>query len=321
MLNNLKRMLVLLLLPVFILVGCSKENMNREVNSDTNYYTFTDSRNNRVVLKKKPERVVSLIGSYGETWVLSGGRLIGVTDDVISEGRMEKTNGIKIVGSIKEPNVEEVLSLSPDFVLLSPDVENHIKISETLKKLNIQYAFFKVEDFDEYLYMLDICTDITGNKDLYQKNGLLIQEEINDILSKINRIKNNNNKPSILFIRAFSKGAKAKKDDNTTCKILDKLGTINIASKHKSLLEELSIEEIIQEDPDYIFVTAMGNEEKAIQSLKNSIEKNPAWSNLQAVKNNRYIVLPKELFHYKPNAKWGESYKYLAKIIYPEIIK
>jgi len=25
------------------------------------------------------------------------------------------------------------------------------------------------------------------------------------------------------------------------------------------------------------------------------------------------------LFHYKPNVKWGESYKYLAEIIYPEI--
>jgi iron complex transport system substrate-binding protein len=84
-------------------------------------------------------------------------------------------------------------------------------------------------------------------------------------------------------------------------------------------LEDLSIEEIIQEDPDFIFVTTMGDEQKAIEALKNGIETNPAWKSLSAVENDRYIILPKELFHYKPNAKWGESYRYLAEIIYPEI--
>ncbi|NLK44983.1 MAG: ABC transporter substrate-binding protein, partial [Tissierellia bacterium] len=118
-----------------------------------------------------------------------------------------------------------------------------------------------------------------------------------------------------------SSEAKAKKDDNMTCKILEELGTINIAAKHETLLEELSIEEIIEEDPEYIFVTTMGNTEKAIEALKNGIEKNPAWSNLKAVKNDNYVILPKELFHYKPNAKWGESYRYLAEIIYPEIFE
>ena len=62
----------------------------------------------------------------------------------------------------------------------------------------------------------------------------------------------------------------------------------------------------------------MGNSEKAIQALKDGIEQNPAWSGLTAVKNDRYIVLPKELFHYKPNARWGESYEFIAKILFPD---
>ena len=31
------------------------------------------------------------------------------------------------------------------------------------------------------------------------------------------------------------------------------------------------------------------------------------------------IVLPKDLFHYKPNNRWGESYQYLGEILYPEL--
>lgn len=310
-----KILCILLIISLFaqVLTGCKAQPA-----ADIKYYySFTDSLKNTVDLKDKPQRVVSLVGSYAETWILAGGNLTGVTNDVISERKMDLPNGTKIVGTIKDPNVEEIIALSPDFVLLSTDIESHVKISETLRKSNIPFAFFKVEHFEDYIDMLKICTDITGNKELYEKNGLAVKKQIDAVLSKIHK-KNN---PDILFIRAFSSGAKAKNDDNMACRILNDLGTVNIASKHKSLLEDLSIEEIIQEDPDYIFVVTMGDSKEALKALKDGIEKNPAWSDLSAVKNNRYIVIPKELFHYKPNARWGESYEYAAKILYPDQFK
>lgn len=302
---------VLLIVFLFtqVLTGCKAQ----PTAGSESYYSFTDALGNTVNLEDKPQKVISLVGSYAETWILAGGELVGVTNDVISERKMGLPDGTKIVGTIKDPNIEEILALSPDFVLLSADLGSHMKVSETLKMSNIPFAFFKVEHFEDYLDMLKICTDITGNKELYEKNGLAVKMQIDAVLEKIDK-KNN---PEILFIRAFSSGAKAKNDDNMACRILNDLGTVNIASKHKSLLEDLSMEEIIQEDPDYIFVVTMGDSKEALTALKNGIEKNPAWSDLTAVKNNRYIVLPKELFHYKPNARWGESYEYVSKILYP----
>lgn len=308
---RLLTLLVITSLSVFILTGCKGKEETQP--SNNNYYSFTDSLENNVNLENKPERVVSLVGSYAETWILAGGSPVGVTNDVISEREMDLPESTNIVGTIKEPNLEEIIGLSPDFVLLSPDVESHLQIAETLELSKIPHAFFKVEHFEDYLAMLKICTEITGNQELYEENGLKVKKQIDDILAKVEIDKS----PEILFIRAFSSGAKAKDDDNMACKIFDDLGTVNIAAKHKSLLEDLSIEEIIEEDPDYIFVVTMGNSEKAIQALKDGIEKNPAWSGLSAVKNDRYIVLPKDLFHYKPNARWGESYEFIAKILYP----
>jgi len=307
--------ILIITLLISLLTGC-KEQPKQE-SEIKYYYSFTDSLGNTVNLKTKPQRVVSLVGSYAETWMLAGGDLAGVTSDVISERNMDLPVETKIVGTIKDPNLEEIIALSPDFVLLSPDIESHVNISETLKKASMPFAFFKVEHFADYLDMLNICTDIVGNKELYEKNGLAVKKQIDDILKKVDK----NNTPEILFVRAFSSGAKAKDDDNMACKILNDLGTVNIASKHKSLLEDLSIEEIILEDPDYIFVVTMGDSDKALKALKDGIEKNPAWSQLSAVKNHRYIVLPKELFHYKPNARWGESYEYIAKILYPDDFK
>jgi iron complex transport system substrate-binding protein len=312
-------LLVLILLSTMFAVSCSSTQISDEtkVSAENIYYTFEDSLGNTVVLKEKPKNVIALSGSYAETWMLAGGDIAGTTDDSISERNIKLSENTKIVGTIKEPNLEEILSLSPEFIILSSDIESHLVIHDTLIKANIPHAYFKVEQFEDYLKMLDICTDITGNKDFYEKNGLAVQSQIDEVKSKIHDSSN----PSVLFIRAYSGGAKAKDDDNFTCMILDELGTINIASKHQSLLEELSMEKIIEEDPDYIFIATMGDTEKAIEAMKNNIEKNPAWNNLSAVQNNRYIILPKELFHYKPNARWGESYEYMAKIIYPEIYK
>ena len=53
--------------------------------------------------------------------------------------------------------------------------------------------------------------------------------------------------------------------------------------------------------------------------MADTFESNPAWTGLSAVRNGRYVLLPRDLFHYKPNARWGERYAYLAKILYPDL--
>ncbi len=52
--------------------------------------------------------------------------------------------------------------------------------------------------------------------------------------------------------------------------------------------------------------------------MAENIENNPAWSERSAVKNSRYIYLPKDLFHYKPLNRWDESYAYIAKLLLNE---
>jgi len=312
---------VLIIAMLLLLTGCQSAVISPAedtvAQTETNTYEFIDALENIITIEESPKTVIALTGSYAETWVLAGGELSGVTDDVVSERQMMLPENIKMLGRVKEPSLEAILAANPDFVILSPDIQSHHAIAEVLKKSNITHAFFKVEQFEDYLNMLDIFTEITGRKEQYEISGLDVQKQIEEVLSKIDP----KTQPSVLFIRAFSSGAKAKMDDNMTGKMLKDLGTVNIASKHESLLEDLSIEAIIEEDPDFIFVTTMGDVEEAIEAMKNGIEKNPAWANLSAVKNGRYIVLPKDLFHYKPNSKWGESYEYLAKIIYPELFK
>ena len=85
-------------------------------------------------------------------------------------------------------------------------------------------------------------------------------------------------------------------------------------------VKEPNLEAVIAAEPDFILVTTMGSsDEAAMAYMEDTFASNPAWAGLSAVQNGRYVLLPRELFHYKPNARWGESYAYLAKILCPNL--
>ncbi|NMC56700.1 MAG: ABC transporter substrate-binding protein, partial [Eubacteriaceae bacterium] len=260
-----------------------------------------------------PQRVVSLLGSYTETWQLAGGNVIATTDDAINERNLDLGDDIEIIGTVKEPNLEKIISLNPDFVILSSDIASHVQAAETLKKAGITCAFFKVEHFSDYLDMLNILTDIIGRKDLYKKNGLDIKEKIDKIISKTDNISNG---PTILYLRAYATGVKSKSDDDMVGTMLKDLKAQNIASVYPSLLENLNIEQIIIANPDYIFISTMGEESAAIDEVQKSILSNEALQGINAIKNNHVYILDKEHFHYKPNNRWAESYEILYEDLY-----
>lgn len=260
-------------------------------------------------------KVVSLYASFAECWLLSGGTLVGVTEDAVREHNLD-VGEAKVVGTVKNINLESLVNLNPDYVILSADLTAHLSLEESLNSMGIAYGYFRVDTFDEYKDLMGQFCNINNRPDLFEQNVTAVEKKIAEIKSKVSQTDK-----SALLIRAYSTGMKAKRDDNLAGQILSEFGLTNVADNNSSMLEDLSIEEIVKSDPDYIFVTTMGDEENAKAYLENNALNHPAWSGLTAVKDNNYYILPKDLFHYKPNNRWSESYEYLAKIIWPEIFE
>lgn len=275
--------------------------------------TFTDSLGNTVELEQPPKRVAALLGSYAETWLLAGGEVVAVTQDAYDERGLELPEDTVNLGANQQPDLEALFAAEPDLVLLTPDLDGQMGLRDSLEAAGIPAAWFKVETFDDYLNMLKICTDLTGRSDLYQKNGLDIQSEIDAAIASVPE----GEAPTVLLLRAYSSGVRAKNSDNIAGAILKDLGAANIADSDSGLLEDLQMESILAADPEFIFVTTMGaSQEVALESLDELLHSDPAWQTLTAVKEDRVEVLPKDLFHYKPNARWGESYQMLAELMY-----
>ena len=284
--------------------------------TDAGEISLTDSNGTQITLHTRTPRVVAAYGSFAEAWLLAGGELVGVTQDALEQRDLGLPEDIAVVGTVKEPNAEEIIALEPDLVLLASDITAQAEIRDVLENAGLACAFFQVDTFADYAFMMEQLCAITGREDLYEENVTQVGQQIEEAQANAAL---SSTRPNVLLIRAFSTGIKAKTDDELAGAILKDLGAHNIADDHPSMLEDLSLEEVIAADPDYIFVTTMGDEQKALDYLNGLIQQNPAWSELSAVKEDRYIVLPKDLFHYKPNNRWGESYQYLGEILYPQL--
>lgn len=273
---------------------------------------FTDSRSVDVS-EQEPERVVCLYGSYAEAWLQAGGSLVGVTEDAVSERALALPPDVKIIGTTKAPNLELILALNPDLVILSADIAAQVSAAQTLEAAGVRCAAFRVDTVQEYASMMAVFTQLTGHPDLYEQEIPPMLEQIDGLIADARAQR----APSVLLLRAYSTGVKAKGADNLAGVMLEDLGCDNIASRVPSLLEELTLESIVAADPDCIFISVMGSDEDAaLAALDTSWGQNPAWQALRAVAEGRVYVLPKDLFHYKPNARWGESYAYLYNLLF-----
>ena len=283
--------------------------------SDTDgYVVFEDSLGRRISIDEEPKRVAALLGSFADVWRLAGGELCAFAEDAVSDFGMS-SEGVVIVGGAHSPSLELLLSANPDFVIASSTVAKDVEMLDTLEALGITVAYFDVKNFDDYLGMLDICTRITGRRDLYEQNGLAQKERIDAVKARFAEVVAQNER-SILLLRTAASTLKAKGSSGTVLgEMLFDIGCANIADSDAGLLDQLSIEAIIKENPYHIFVVTMGSDtEAALASFYSMINENPAWQTLDAVKYGRVHIMDKALYNLKPNSRFAEAYEKLYEI-------
>ena len=277
---------------------------------------FTDDLDREVTVPANPERVAVLLGSYADVWCLAGGQdsLVAAASDAWTDFDLDLGEDVANLGSLMEPNLEELIAAAPDLVIASSNTTSNVELLPSLEQLGVPVAYFGVNSFHDYLEMLDVCTRITGHPENYQTYGLDVQAQVDKAKEQ-----NDGSAPTVLLLRSASTSCKVKNSKGTVLgEILADLGAVNIADSDTGLLEDLSLERIIADDPDYIFVVFQGSDQAAAQkTLDAALTSNPAWETLSAVQNGRFYIMEKELYHLKPNARWGEAYQKVADILYP----
>lgn len=279
--------------------------------------TFTDDRDKEVALNKNPEKVVCLYNSYLDIWYKCGGTVIGRVEES-DDKPVDEARDAEVVGEMGSPSLEKILSLEPDLVILNNKFKEQAKMADVLEQNNIEVIALENKGKEDYFKTVRLFTALTEREDLYEEYGAKVKESIDEIVEKAPKDK----EYKVLILFASAKGIKVKGSDSMVGEMLADLNTINISDTdgQSEDSKEFSMEKIIEEDPDFIFVQTMGSDkEKVMDRLKKDVESNPAWASLKAVKDDKYIILPKDLYLFKPNERYAEAYEGLAKILYPEV--
>jgi ABC-type Fe3+-hydroxamate transport system, periplasmic component len=253
-------------------------------------------------------RVVALSRSLGELWLLAGGKLVGVTEDGLNlEGVTAETAS---VGRILAPSAEAIVALNPDLVLIAPDISAQRELQATLEAAGIRCQAVDINKFSDYATAMKQYTEATGRSDLYESKVAAVEKNIETIKAELPKEIHGK---SFLVIRASAAKTRVLKSDHFVVAMLEDLGLTNAAPE--SLLEQLSMEGIVEANPDYLFVVLQGDTAEAEAAFQELIAAQPAYQELKAVKTAQVYTLPKEFFQYKPNARWDEAYALLSEYL------
>ena len=307
------KLLSLLLLFALLLSACG--GASAPAFSET-AVTFTDDLGRQVTVDN-PERVAALLGSFAQIWTLSGGSVCATADDAWEDLGLDLPEETVNLGNTKQLSMELLLSAGPDFILASTNTRQNVEWRDTLEATGIPVAYFDVSDFDDYLRLLDICTDITGRKDLYDRYGREVQQQIDRVLADSVARLEGTEAPTVLCMVASASAVYVKNSQgNVLGAMLKSLGCVNIADSDAMLLENLSMERILEADPDYIFFVQRGDDEAGMREyVRKFLMEHPAWSKLTAVRSGNVYFMEKNLYNLKPNHRWGEAYEKLEEIL------
>lgn len=278
--------------------------------------SLVDDLGRTVNVEAPPQRVAALIGSFADVWCLAGGEdsLVASATDAWTYFDWLPLEGVTDLGATKQISLETLIAAEPDLILASVNTALDLELMDTFEEMGIPAAYFEVSTFEQYLSMLERCSRLTGDADAYRQNGEAVRDRVARAIARAD-----GSAPSVLYVRVSSSGCKVKNSrDNVLGEMLADLGCDNIADREDSLLENLSLEVILQEDPDYIFLVYQTADPAVAEAVADeTLRSSPAWASLRAVQEGRCYVMDPTLYNLKPNARWGEAYEKLADILYP----
>lgn len=302
--------------------GCTPQNAattGNQVKQEQSgvFATITDDRGKTITLTKKPERVVALSTSLMNFADAVDGDLAGratvKSEDATVPQRYAK---VPDVGPVYNVSTEKIVELKPDVVLASES--QHQKIVPILEQNGITVIVLKCKTYDDVKRNLDIIGKVYGKEDQAKAKEAALDKQIDTIVSKVRQTPK---KVSIIHATPSNVTVELQASLAGDIAHILKLDNVAVDDATKDKDSEkipYSIEALVNKNPDMIFFTSMEPKDKIENTIKNTVESNPAWNSLQAVQQGKVYVLPENYFLLNPGLDYPAAVEYMAKLAYPE---
>ena len=262
-----------------------------------------DALGRTVTIDSVPEKIVSLSPSNTEILFALGvgDKVVGV--DTYSDYPAEAAAIENKVGTYSNPNVELIVSLEPDVVFADDNLQQDA--IDQLDKLGIKVVAVAGTDYasvQDSILMVGQCVGVDGQS--------VIDAMDADKAAAEALVPADGDKPSVYFALSFGEygdwtsGTGTFVDD-----IITDLSATNAAADLGEGWQSISVEKLLEADPDVILVPG---DESMVEAFKSDAK----YAELSAVKNGAVYAVDPNMSQ-RPGPRLGQAMCEFAEILYP----
>jgi ferric hydroxamate transport system substrate-binding protein len=291
---------------LLVIAACSKAD-----DKDTNSNSSKDKKDSAAItiedfygeqtIEGTPERIVVLEWVYAEDLLALGVQPVGMAD---IEGYKawvnidaELSDEVEDVGTRQEPNLEAISLLNPDLIITASF--RHDAIMKDLQSIAPTLAFNPYpeegqgDQYDEMIETFQKIAKVVGKEDKAKE----VLEQMNNTFDDTKTALQEagfENTPFILTQAFSSQNTPTLRlftDNGMATKIMEKLGLQNAFDQSAWEVYgyyETDVEALQNFQDAHFFYIVQEND----NVFENQLKGNPAWENLDFVKNNRLYALP-----------------------------
>ena len=224
-----------------------------------------DQLNREVEFNFPPKKIISLVPSQSELlWDLDlKNELVGITKFCIHPKEMFKS--VKRIGGTKTIKIEEIKKINPDLIIANKEENQQEQIEELCKLFPVYIS--NIYNVQDALQMIEQVGLITDREEKSKKIVTSINEKYTSFISKESRNKIQEKKVAYLI---WKNPYMAAGSNTFITNMLHDCGFINVFANHTNRYPEINIEELKNQNPDYIFLSSEPYpfKEKHIQELE-----------------------------------------------------
>lgn len=293
---------ICVLMALMLAAGCDLKGGSESSSTVVEEYPVTV---NSVVIKKRPEKVVSLSPTLTEiVFELGNGPQLVACSKYCDWP--EEVEDLPRVGTAGMPKVEEIIELEADLVIAQQELPD-----EALQQL-------KLKGID--VLVVKGASDVDGLSEIYMNLGAVLGGNVtgkqngietgNRLMSKFRNLKvqvqsHADTLPATVCYIASAEGHMAT-GDTLIGQLLEMAGGVNVA--HGGADFEFGLDELKLADPQVIFCP---------KGLASKIKNNDKYKALAAVKNNKVIEIDPVLLE-RQTSRMAEAVEQMARALYPD---
>lgn len=270
--------------------------------------TVTDDDGQTITIDKEPQRLITLAPSNTEiVYALGiGDRLVAVSD--YSDYPPEAASKPK-VGYIRV-DIERVIGYNPDLILATG--AHRQQVTPQLRQRGLKVITLDPKNIEGVFDNILLVGRATGQTTAAEKLVADLKARVAQIESKVRQT---GTRPRVFF--ELDKSLFTVGPGSFIHDLIVRAGGENIAGDADRPYPQLSLEVLLQRDPEVIIITDIG---QYGGETPESVRARPGWQSVSAVRNNRVVPINPNLVN-RPGPRVVDGFEAIARALHPEAFR